>query len=288
MPQITVIVPVYQDWDNAQELIRCLQKQTLAEDRWTALFVDNGSDYVPEESTVPGFVTIIHCVQPGSYAARNKALESAKGDYLVFTDADCRPSPCWLERMLNRFEEGDGPGLVAGEVCVDKLTPGPPNIYELYDMALGLPQKRYVARGYAVTANLAVRREVFEAIGPFDDNRFSGGDAEFCRRASGAGYSLVFEQSALVYHPARFEWEQLARKVRRVKGGQILNGSLKRRVMFFARAFMPPIFAFMFAIRCDRLSRSQQLRVCVIQVRLWLVEMAEAIRLVAGSTPERR
>lgn len=286
--KLVVIVPVYQDWDKALELIECLKKQTLPVDLWSALFVDNGSDDVPESSSLPSFVTMLSCAKPGSYAARNRALEVAEGDYFVFTDADCRPSPQWLEKLIDRFEKADSPGLVAGDVCVQKLDAGMPNLYELYDMALGLPQERYVSRGYAITANLAVRGELFKLVGRFNPERFSGGDAEFCRRAVAAGYGLVFEQSALVYHPARSDWNQLSRKTRRVKGGQILNGSLKRRAMFFGRTFMPPVFAFALALRCDRLTRMQQFKVCAVQVRLWFVEMAEVARLVMGSSPERR
>lgn len=286
--RVTVIVPVFQDWSDALELIECLRAQTLDQKFWTAIFVDNGSEIVPKCSDLPEFVNLIHCGTPGSYAARNEGLKVASSENLVFTDADCRPDPQWLEQMLARLDSDDSPDLVAGDVIVGKLNQGEPNVYELYDIALGLPQKRYVSRGYAVTANLAVRREVFDGVGVFDARRFSGGDAEFCRRAGSAGYKLVFAPDAAVHHPARSEWRQLERKARRVKGGQLLNGPRMRRAMFCIRTFLPPVFAFLFALQCRRISKFRRFQVCAVQSRLWLTEMSEVLRLFLGATPERR
>lgn len=286
--RVTVIVPVYEDWHDAMGLIEALKAQTLNQDLWTAVFVDNGSEVLPERSSLPGFVNLTTCTTPGSYAARNEGLKAASSEYLVFTDADCRPDPQWLEQMLVRLDSDDSPDLVAGDVIVGKLDQGEPNVYELYDIALGLPQKRYVSRGYAVTANLAVRRDVFDGVGVFDARRFSGGDAEFCRRAGFAGYKLVFAPDAAVHHPARSEWRQLERKARRVKGGQLLNGPRMRRAMFCIRTFLPPVFAFLFALQCRRISKFRRFQVCAVQSRLWLTEMSEVLRLFLGATPERR
>ncbi|WP_353057092.1 glycosyltransferase family A protein [Microbulbifer sp. VAAF005] len=36
------------------------------------------------------------CKKPGSYAARNKGVELAEGDWLIFTDADCLPDSKWI------------------------------------------------------------------------------------------------------------------------------------------------------------------------------------------------
>lgn len=287
-PILSVIVPVYQDWDDALLLLACLSSQTLPPCNWQAILVDNGSDWIPDLSDWSHFVTIISCDTPGSYAARNRALSLARGQYMVFTDADCRPESDWLANIHKRILADDHPNLVAGNVVVDKLTPGKANRYELYDMALGLPQERYVSRGYAVTANLTVDREVFESVGLFDERRFSGGDAEFCQRAIGAGFRLVYEATATVYHPARSEWALVERKARRIKGGQIRNGPLKRRSKFFIRTFLPPVFAFWFTLRSPRLSPGGKLSVCLILCRLWMVEMTEVCRLLAGSVPERR
>lgn len=285
---ITVIVPVYQHWDLAICLFDGLGKQSFPKDRWECIIVDNGSANLPDPSKLPDFVTLLHCEKPGSYAARNVGLKQARGRLIAFTDADCRPVNDWLAQLWDAYENGSGEGLIAGGVEVKKLDSGKPNSVELYDMAMGLPQARYVKRGYAVTANLAIPREAFTTVGQFDNARFSGGDADFCRRACKKGIALDYVPSALVYHPARSEMTELVTKLKRVKGGQICSGSFSRRLKFFVRTFVPPVWAFWFAVKKDGLSFYEKMVVCSVQSRLWIVEMCEVVRLVLGKQPERR
>lgn len=285
---ITVVAPVFQHWELAFFLFDALDKQIFEKERWECIVVDNGSDDLPDSSELPSFVTLLHCEKPGSYAARNLGLKHARGRLIVFTDADCRPVNDWLSQLWDAYENGSVEKLIAGGVEVKKFDSGKPNSVELYDMAMGLPQARYVKRGYAVTANLAVYREAFSTVGQFDDARFSGGDAEFCRRASQKGVGLHYVPSALVYHPARSEMTELVTKLKRVKGGQICSGSFSRRLKFFVRTFVPPVWAFWFAVKKDGLSFSEKMVVCSVQSRLWIVEMCEVVRLVLGKQPERR
>src|SRR5690606_4863449 len=152
---------------------------------------------------------------PGSYAARNLGAAAARGRLLAFTDADCRPAPGWLAAMAEAATRLPG-RLLAGPVRI--VANEPPNAFEIYDRIRGIPQERYVRQGYATTANLAVPRPVFDALDGFDAARFSGGDADFCRRAGRAGHAVVLVPGAAVAHSARASWAELATKARRVKG----------------------------------------------------------------------
>jgi GT2 family glycosyltransferase len=57
--------------------------------------------------------------------------------------------------------------------------------------------------GYAQTANCAVRRSAFEAIGGFRDEIRSAGDADLCFRLRQAGWSLEERPEAVVTHRSR-------------------------------------------------------------------------------------
>jgi hypothetical protein len=153
---------------------------------------------------------------------------------------------------------------------------------------MGIPQALYVSRGYGVTANLAVPKEIFDRLGGFEARRFSGGDAEFCRRATAVGVSLHYCPKAIVVHPARDNMKTLITKVRRIKGGQLTAGPLGRRAVYAGRTFLPPVRAWVRALRDSSVTWGQRLIVCLVQARLWLAEMAEVLRLVSGKKPERR
>lgn len=285
---ISVVVPIYEQWHLVSQLFDALEQQDISKHRWECLLVDNGSQEVPPASELPAFVTLLHCEKPGSYAARNVAIAHAKGELLVFTDSDCVPGRDWLSLLWSAYERQSRQSLLAGGVRVTKFEDGPHNIVELYDSAMGLPQARYVKRGYAVTANLSIPAEVMDKLEGFDDSRFSGGDADFCRRAATQGIALAFIPEASVRHPARSSFREIATKLKRVKGGQIRAGSLRRRVKFFIRTFVPPVWAYWYIVSSDTLTSIDKLKVLAFQNRLWLVEMSEVMLLVLGKPPERR
>jgi hypothetical protein len=159
---------------------------------------------------------------------------------------------------------------------------------EVFDVIMGLPQERYVSRGYAVTANLFVPAEAFNEVGLFDEKRFSGGDAEFCRRAGAKGWQLYYCREAAVVHPARRNWQELKIKQQRVKGGQLSSGPAKRRIMYAIITFLPPLRQGYFILASGKLTLGYRISAGWTLMKLWGVGMAEVLKLLAGGSPERR
>lgn len=284
--RFSVVVPVYDQWHLVPSLLDCLARQTFPTDRFEIILIDNGSSVYRPPQHLPGTVRLLRCECPGSYAARNRGAAQAQGNWLVFTDADCRPTPDWLA-TIDKTIEHYGDVLIAGSIDVVGSTPTP-GAWEIYDIVKGIPQERYVTRGYAATANLAVPKTVFDTLGGFDSRRFSGGDADFCRRAGAAGYSIVYVEGARVAHPARTTWREIATKARRVKGGQLTAGSQSRRFLWILRTMSPPALGAWHFLRARRHSVHHRLVATLVLGRVWLVELFEAIRLATGQPPERR
>ncbi|HQT00413.1 MAG TPA: glycosyltransferase [Thiobacillus sp.] len=287
-PQVSVIVPVYNHWDRMPHLIACLAAQTFPLAQFELLIVDNGSDHLPPVAGLPPWARLLHCAAPGSYAARNVAIAEARGNVLAFTDADCRPEPGWIAAGLTCLERSGGHALAAGDIRIVPELEYAPTPYEVYDMMLGLPQRRYVERGYAITANLFVPHAVFGEVGLFDARRFSGGDADLCRRAVAAGHGLIFCEQSVVVHPARRAWDELVVKAKRIKGGQIMAGPLMRRLGWVFRTFVPPVSVWRIVLRARSFTWRQRLMVCMIKTRLWGVEILEMLHLLTGREPGRR
>jgi hypothetical protein len=277
---VSVVVPVYRQWELVPALIAALAAQRGAP-AFELVLVNNG-DAAPA-LPLPAWGRRIDCPAPGAYAARNAGAAAARGAWLAFTDADCRPEPGWLAALAAAAAEA--PALLAGPVRVTSDATRP-NACEIYDIVRGIPQAAYVARGYAATANLAVPAAVFRALGGFDPGRFSGGDAEFCRRARAAGHPLRLVPDAVVIHPARADWPALARKARRIKGGQIAAGPLPRRLAWGLRSLAPPLRDAAAYLAASHPARFR-LTAIAVRLRLWGVELAEAARLFAGKAPER-
>lgn len=103
-PLVSVIVPVF---NSATTINRCVQSildQTV--DNWELLLVDNGSSDESFE-LISGLAkgdTRIHALQElqsGVACARNKALDTAKGEYICFVDSDDEIERDYLERLLS-------------------------------------------------------------------------------------------------------------------------------------------------------------------------------------------
>lgn len=286
-PQFSVVVPVYRQWDLTPVLLDALDRQSVPRHHFEVILVDNASPGFTPQPDMPANIRLLRCETPGSYAARNHGARRARGDWIVFTDADCRPEPDWLARFGEEIGRLRHNSLIAGSV--EMVSSGAaPGVWEIYDIVKGIPQERYVARGYAATANLAVPAAVFRALDGFDERRFSGGDAEFCRRAAAAGYPLTLAREARVRHPARTTWAEIATKARRVKGGQLTAGSSTRRLLWLLRTMTPPIRGAWYFLCAMHHPLRHRLIATLVLLRVWAVELAEAVRLAAGRPPERR
>jgi glycosyltransferase involved in cell wall biosynthesis len=202
-PSVSVVVPVRNGQRSLPALLDALAVQRgIASDDVEVIVVDNGSiDATVSAATRHALrPTVVRERRLGSYAARNAGLAVATAPVVAFTDADCVPDPAWLSSGLAAIEAGAD--LVGG--CIVTTASPSPSIWERYDRAIYLDQEAHVgSERFAATANLLVRRAVFEDVGAFDADLRSGGDVEFGQRSTAAGYRLVYAPDAVVVHQPR-------------------------------------------------------------------------------------
>jgi glycosyltransferase involved in cell wall biosynthesis len=277
----TVIIPTFQDWKALQACLDCLAAQTVEQSMFEVIIANNNTVAdVPGDLRLPPNARVIHVPKPGSYSARNVALQAAQADILFFTDSDCQPDSRWIEVGLAEIARLEPLGRVGGAV---ELFPegGRWTGAALYDRVHLLLQERYVKSGWCVTANLVVERKAFDHVGLFDDNLFSNGDREWNKRATDLGCGLVYSPDTLVRHPARSSFAELARKRRRVTGGvhtRQVNGSVphRRTRSYLKFATYPEVHRTM---TYPGLTRWQRLQVVAIVVALGAVTFGEIVRL---------
>jgi GT2 family glycosyltransferase len=188
-------------------LARCLAalgRATLGPDELEVVVVGDGRDVEPPAQGAAGELPVVWRARPrgGPAAARNLAVELASAPTIAFLDDDCVPAPDWAERILARVDAEPG-AIVAGRVRNGL----PDNRWATASqMVLDVVVEAYHERpgepGFAPTSNLAMRRDVFLALGGLDE-RFrtaAAEDRDFCDRSHEAGHALVLEGSALVEH----------------------------------------------------------------------------------------
>ncbi|WP_441000165.1 glycosyltransferase family 2 protein [Fodinibius sp. SL11] len=199
--KFSVIIPTYNDWQRLQQCVMALEGQTLSRDQYEVIVVDNSEHgVIPEEVHLPCRVQLIHEPKPGSYAARNKGAAVATGDIVAFTDSDCIPDKNWLNNAQKYLNEAND--LVGGKVEIFQPEGGSKYGY-MYERVTAFPQQKNVPLGKGVTANLFVKKDVFEKVGGFNMAIKSGGDWEFTLRCTKAGYQMIYADDVQVKHPAR-------------------------------------------------------------------------------------
>ena len=133
---------------------------------------------------------------------RNIGVARAQGDVIVFIDCGCVPRADWLSRLLAPiFEEGEWVTCGPAASQSRSIYSGP-NWW-------GYTSERYVPA--APTINFALRREVFDAVGGFDESFAAGEDIDFSWRLTDAGYRLRWVPNAVINH----EWGDTNRQLRR-------------------------------------------------------------------------
>lgn len=229
----SVIVPMRNAGEGANELLELLAAQTLSNDCYEVLVVDDFSrDDTAEIVERSGLARLFRMDSwGGAWAARNVALREARGEVIAFTDADCRPEPDWLEQALAELERLNV-DLVAGHIEVPLSAK--PGIVELVDFCRFLDQEKSLEEaGFGATANLIVTRAVIDDVGLFNDRSIEGGDVELCLKATRAGYRIAYSPRAIVHHEPRTKGLSMARRAFRdaygrsqwaIHGGSVREG----------------------------------------------------------------
>jgi glycosyltransferase involved in cell wall biosynthesis len=200
--KFSVIIPAYNDWKRLMKCLDALHKQSLGRDQYEVIVVDNSeTGIIPSNITLPNWVHFFHEPEPGSYKARNTGARKAAGEILAFTDSDCIPHSDWLANAADCFSRS-ACDLLGGDVKIFQSSADNKYGY-LYERITAFPQHIDVPEGRGVTANLFVKKSVFDAAGGFSSTIKSEGDWEFTVRCTDKGYKMIYCGKVLVLHPAR-------------------------------------------------------------------------------------
>jgi glycosyltransferase involved in cell wall biosynthesis len=231
LKKVSVIIPVWNSVDSLRLCLECLEKQTCAPESFEIIVVDNAStvDMRAIQSEFPN-VRWQWEGRAGSYAARNSGLTHANGEIIAFTDADCLPTPSWLQNALSALKETNAT-ILGGRIEFLPPKEGKLSVYEIIEESttLMLNHKRVIEkRRAAFTANLITYRSVFARIGLFNAALQSSGDFEWVQRATAQGERLVYADSVIIQHPRRSSFAALWQRTKRVAAGKIKLLQVKR------------------------------------------------------------
>jgi GT2 family glycosyltransferase len=200
--KISVIIPCLNGADNIANQLKALQGQCWSEE-WEIIVSDNGSTddslAIVEQynKSLPNLKVVDSSDRPWRAHACNVGARAARGDALIFCDADDEVGEEWLAAMGEALSKYD---FVACRVDFEKLNKCWMADHFRDVQRTGLQKTWYPPYFlHAGGGTLGVKRILHEAVGGLDESLYRTADTDYCYRLQRAGVKLEFVPNAVVH-----------------------------------------------------------------------------------------
>ena len=207
-------------WNQRDVLHRCLCSLMPAIEGISheVIVVDNGSSdgsLQMLEQSFPEVTVIANAENRGVAAARNQGITASTGRYILILDNDTVVNAEAIEGMLTYLEQNPQAGIVAcrllneDHTVQNSMKPYPGLIQKMRNvLRLTTSTTRFrtdehgvIYPTYVIGACQMFPRLLIDTIGLLDDNIFYGPeDADFCLRATQAGYKVCYLPHICIEH----------------------------------------------------------------------------------------
>ena len=176
--------------NGAADLGRCLTSlaASAGDEAIEVVVVDNGSTDGSADVARRHGARVLS--RPGLRvgACRNAGASEASAPLLAFVDADHEVTPEWVSACLRAFH--DPTTAAAGYLC---RAPQPGTwVQRMYDALRARGEGRRDVE-WLGAGNLAIRRDVFQSVGGFDESLEACEDVKLCHAIRRAGHRIVSE-----------------------------------------------------------------------------------------------
>ncbi|MDP7638270.1 MAG: glycosyltransferase family 2 protein [Candidatus Hydrogenedentes bacterium] len=197
---VSVIITTHNRRDDLRACLLSLPWREIEEAEAEVLVYDDGSTDGTAAMTTAEFsgARLLVEANRGLCAARNQAVDNARGLLLLIIDDDVIVQEGWIAAML---ANDDGRTILGGrtlDMDSDRVQ-GVPTRFTFIGKRLPCrPEKASVGTG----CNLGIPAAVFEALGGFDEelDEYGFEESDFCIRANRAGYGFRYVEAATVRH----------------------------------------------------------------------------------------
>jgi GT2 family glycosyltransferase len=197
-----VVVPTSNRADYLEVTLGSLAAQDL-DGPYEVIAIDDGSrDRTPAVIESHGVRSVRRDEPRGPNAARNTGVRVAGADLIAMVDDDVWAPPGWLRAMVDGAARHHEASALGGPIRARFEGPAPRScgreLPPITSLDLGPEDRR---ADLVWSANMAIRRAAFEAVGPFDERFSTGGDEEdWLRRLRVLGGEVEYVAGAWLDH----------------------------------------------------------------------------------------
>ena len=172
-PEVTLLVAAYNEEDVIEEKIKNSLALDYPEDKLHVVVVSDGStdrtDEIVKRYENNG-VELFRTDRLGKTVARNRAVENAKGEVLVLTDANAFFRQDALKNLVIHFQDPEV-GVVCGALVL-KRADGSENLYWRYEKLIKSLENKFHSIIGANGSIYAIRKELYSPLPPEVDDDF--------------------------------------------------------------------------------------------------------------------
>ncbi len=249
-PRLSIVIPSHNGAATLSACLESLHRSTRAP--YEIIVVDDASTDATAEIAARSQCRVVHLDEnAGAARAKNRGAAEATGDILFFTDDDVVVARDALERLAEDFADARVAGVVGlldANIPFGDFASNFKNLWMRFTYER-LPHERI---GVFYTSIAAMRREIFQHLGGFDENYRGASiaeDTEFGQRTWGAGHLLTLDSRVTATHRKHYTPRQvLVADYRRARALVLMR--LRKRgqpfftsVPLFYQLAVPAIFA---------------------------------------------
>jgi len=254
-PFVSVVVGIRNEERYIEECIESLLRLDYPQDSYEIIIVDGMSTDKTRDIVKKYPVRLLLNERKNVAAARNLGVENSRGNFVAFTDGDCKVDPLWLKTLVDEMKSA--PEDVA---CVG----GPNLIFDtdpVFGRVVGHAQETFLGSGGSAQSknstkkhyvgslpncNAMYKKYTIKEAGYFDERFVVGQDGDLNYRINKRGHKFLYIPEAKVLHHRRGTLKSFS--IRMFKYGMWMAELFKKHGEFVRwYAFLPSI-AIVFAV----------------------------------------
>jgi glycosyltransferase involved in cell wall biosynthesis len=192
-PLVTVVVPAFNEEEYIRRCLDSLLNSCYPANDLEIIVVDNGSTDKTREITRECGVEVLSKQEGKVGAVRNFGAGAAKGEVLVFVDADCVVDEMWLTRGVECLMDNEN-YVFGGQYLIRPEASWLERYWILSD------DEQSVHQTTLVGGAIFIRNEHFNAVGGFNEKLSAGEDSDLTERLRSSGYTVEINPSLSVVH----------------------------------------------------------------------------------------
>lgn len=192
-------------------------------DHFEVIFVDDHSSDNSCEIIKLWMPQLPHCrliqlpKNHGPSYARNTGSSAARGDYLIFIDADTLLESNWAEMIMKHIDLGTEKEKSGHNVWGGRIKPlyDPHSVFQRVAAKAIVHKPRFDEFGQPIdfpSGHLMGPKTIFQEIGGFNEFIKVGEDTDLSMRLILKGYKLKYISDIVVYHKVPYNYRQMMRK----------------------------------------------------------------------------